>query len=132
MDSSTIGMRGDMAVNDKGMNNSVELLLQQMEPEAARRLRLCAIPHEFCPSLLQVLEPNLNRSQAEMCCKEISRLSVTTSSGDGLALHEDTRRYLFAQWIALPADAEFIAVCWRLVRYFEAQAEKFVGVELDR
>ncbi len=110
---------------------SVELLLQQMEPISARLLRLCAIPDQFNPAILQALDLSLDAAQAERHYREFSNLSIITPGEDGLSMHEDVRRYLFAQWIGPPTNAEFTDASARLVGYFEQRAQQVEGAQRE-
>ena len=103
----------------EGSAGSVEYLLEQMEPESARHLRLCAIPHQFNQDILCVLNPLLTTTQAKNFCEEFSRLPVVTFNQDGTALHDKARRHLFQKWIGPPTEEEFTAASNRLANYFE-------------
>lgn len=100
--------------------SSIEMLLGSMPPVAATHLRLCAIPHEFNPSVLRAMTPELDLEQAKARYEELSRLSCVIVVPDGLALHDATRAELFAQWLKADHEAQFRAVSGRLVTYYEA------------
>jgi tetratricopeptide (TPR) repeat protein len=102
----------------KGPGGTVDLLLQQMDTNQARCLRLCAIPHEFDVSILRALAPDLSEEQATNYCEAFSKLSLVSKSGESLAIHEESRRYLFDQWLDSERRVEFRAVSVRLSEYF--------------
>ncbi len=106
-----------------GSGATVEFLLEQMEPESGRCLRLCAIPHQFDSQILQVLEPGLTREHADKLCDEFAGLPVVTFNPDGMALHDEAREQLFQQWIGPPGDATFTAASKRLEAYFANKAK---------
>lgn len=99
--------------------SGVEVLLHLMDPASAKQLRLCAIPHQFNPGILQVLVPNMDMDLAEERCKEFSKLSIVLSGSDGWSIHDEARRNLFAQWFKPENIAEFAAASARLVAYFD-------------
>ena len=106
----------------EGPAGSVEFLLEQMEPQSAVHLRLCAIPHQFDVEIMQALDPSLDTSRAELYCQEFSKLPVVTFNQDGMALHDKARQHLFQQWIERPISPEFRTASQRLVDYFDAWA----------
>src|SRR5438067_8927853 len=87
--------RSDLLAAAAGEGGSVELLLDGLEPEIAHLLRICAIPHQFDPGLLQALGISPDVAHAEQSCDELSKLPVVTFNQDGRALHDKTRGYLF-------------------------------------
>jgi CarD family transcriptional regulator len=115
----------------KSLDDSIEVLLEQMEPESAKRLKLCAIPHYISPDIVQVLEPTLSTDQAMERYTELSTFSFITLNEDGLLMHEDVRHYLFSRWITPFITPEFINVSARLVEYFERSAKEARGVKLQ-
>ena len=115
-----------------GMAGSVELLLMQMEPEQARRLRLCAIPHQFDAATLRVLDPELSESGARETFQEFAGLSVVLKRGEAeLALHDEARSYLFTQWLAPENLDAFRQASGRLVAHFERLAQVATGVDRE-
>ena len=104
----------------KGPGAGVDLLLRQMDAEQARCLRLCAIPHEFDESILRALAPDLTQEQRREYCDAFSKLSLVVKSGESLAIHEESRRYLFDQWLGSERQAEFRSASARLSEYFGA------------
>lgn len=113
---------GDSAA--KGPGGSVELLLAQMDEASVHRLRLCSIPHEFDPGILHALAPDLNEKEAEKVCDDFAKLSLVRVLDHTLAIHEESRRYLFNQWLAPERRPEFVAANKALVDYFEKQAAR--------
>jgi tetratricopeptide (TPR) repeat protein len=99
--------------------SSIDLLLHTMDPESAAQLRLCAIPHAFTPSVLQALVPGLDAARAEQQCRAFGALSMVVAGPDGLAMHDEARRYLFTQWFRPEVAGDFAAASSRLVAYFE-------------
>lgn len=108
----------------EGPGGSIELLLEEMEPESARHLRLCAIPHQFDPDILSALDPELDTKHAAAFCEEFGKLPVVTFNPDGMALHDKARRHLFQQWISPPVVPDFKTASQRLVNHFEGRLEK--------
>src|SRR2546421_2062329 len=91
----------------KGPGGAVDLLLRQMDTDQARCLRLCAIPHEFELSILRALAPDLSEEQARKYYDAFSKLSLVAKRGESLATHEESRLYLFDQWLETERIAEF-------------------------
>src|SRR5262249_36892693 len=107
-------------ISAKGTGAAVDLLLGQMEPDQARCLRLCAIPHEFDIPILHALAPNLTEEQASAYCDAFSKLSLVATCGESHAIHEESRRYVFDQWLDSERQPEFCAASARLSEYFGA------------
>ncbi len=107
----------------RGPGGSVEFLLEQMEPESARYLRLCAIPHQFDADILRVLAPWLSAIEADEECRQFAELPVVTFTPYGMALHDKARRQLFEQWIGPPINDEFVGASGRLVDYLAFKKE---------
>jgi len=110
-----------------GPGHGIELLLQSMEPESARLLRLCAIPHQFNVNVLRVLEPALDAEAAQAMYEEFSHLHVISIAAGFMALHDDARRYLFNKWIGPPTEEEFAAASARLAEFFARRVEETDG-----
>ncbi len=108
----------------EGPAGSIEFLLEQIEPESARYLRLCAIPHQFDEEILEALGPDLDTHHANLLCQEFSKLPIITFNHDGMALHDKARRQLFQQWIERPISPEFGTASERLVEYFDQCAKR--------
>lgn len=96
---------------------SIELLLLQLDPLSAKYLKLCAIPHQFDPLILQVLGPEISVAEAESRYQDLSRLSCISVRAGALAVHDEARQYLFGQWL-FKNDAEFKSASRRLANYF--------------
>jgi len=107
-------------ISAKGTGAAVDLLLRQMDPNQARCLQLCAIPHEFDISILRALAPDLSEDQARQYTDAFSKLSLVAKCGELLAVHEESRRYLFDKWLGSERGAEFNAASTRLSEYFGA------------
>ena len=110
------------------LGDTVEFLLDQMEPESASCLRLCAIPHQFDASILQILNPHLTAERAAALCDEFAQLQIITFNPDGMALHDEGRRQLFQQWIGPPTDPAFTEASQRLADHFTSAAIAQTGV----
>jgi tetratricopeptide (TPR) repeat protein len=108
----------------RGAGAAVDLLLGQMHTDQARCLRLCAIPHEFDVSILRALAPELSEEQAREYCEAFSKLSLVAKHGESLAIHEESRRYLFDQWLEAERETEFRDASARLSEYFAALSER--------
>ena len=74
---------------------SAELLLEVMDPGAAKLLRLCAIPHQFDADIVHTLAPRLDRAEIQQRCEDFARLSFVCADADGWALHDGVRRHFF-------------------------------------
>ncbi len=112
---------------ESGPGGSIESLLEQLEPQSARYLRLCAIPHQFDPDILRVLAPELNPGQVETYCEEFSSLPVITFNQDGMAFHDKARHYLFQHWLDPPVSKDFVGASGRLAAYFAKRYEVSQG-----
>jgi tetratricopeptide (TPR) repeat protein len=108
----------------KGPGATVDLLFQQMDADQARCLRLCAIPHEFDLLILRAVAPALSAEQAISYCDVFSKLSLVAKRDESLAVHEESRRYLFDQWLEPKRQAEFSSASERLGEYFGARAAR--------
>src|ERR687889_561427 len=76
-----------------------DLLLLQVDDETARRLRLCAIPHTFDPTILAILDPSVTPELAEDILREFDTLPAVIQLPGCRALHDIVRGQLFAQWL---------------------------------
>jgi tetratricopeptide (TPR) repeat protein len=110
-----------------GPGHAIELLLQSMEPESARLLRLCAIPHQFNVNILRVLDPALDADAAQSLYDEFSHLHVVSITPDWMALHDDARRHLFNMWLGPPTEEEFTGASARLAEYFGRRMKETHG-----
>lgn len=111
------------ATAEAGPAASAELLLDVMDPSAARLFRLGTIPHQFDVDILHALAPDHSRAEIEQRCEEFGALSFVTASVDGWSVHDAVRRHFFAQWFKPPVREEFAAASARLADYFGQQAE---------
>jgi tetratricopeptide (TPR) repeat protein len=98
---------------------SIDLVLGQLERDEAALLRKAAIPHQFNPEVLRVLEPSLTEEQADARFRRFTRLSTVISTPDGAALHDNARQQLFATWLAPDCLAELADISSRLLGYCE-------------
>jgi tetratricopeptide (TPR) repeat protein len=103
-------------------SGATELLLQGMEPATADVLRRCAIPHQFGLQTLALLVPEANPSVVAKYYEEFSKLAVITPSTDVLMMHDQSRRYLFQQWLLPESGHEFAAISGRLADFFRTKA----------
>lgn len=106
---------------------SVQLLMAGLEPATGHLLKLCAIPHYYSPEILRVLEPGLSRDEADAIYPELVDLPVTMPLEDQVALHDQTRQFLFRQWLKHDCQAELAAVSQRLAAYFREEAQHAHG-----
>jgi tetratricopeptide (TPR) repeat protein len=99
-------------------SSSVLLLLDSLDAAETRYLRLCAIPHEFSPLVLTLLDPALDIPAAQRVCDNLANLSIVAASGRDYVMHDSARHELFAAWLTAPG-VEFHDVNARLVLYYE-------------
>lgn len=111
--------------------SSIELLLDQMETTSARLLRLCAIPHQFTPAIIQVLMPGLEGTQAEEHFQAFSQLPLIILRENERAIHDETRTYLFRQWLKKDHLGEFAAASSRLATFFRDHLESTQGEQYE-
>jgi tetratricopeptide (TPR) repeat protein len=111
--------------------SSVDLLLGQMETASSRVLRLCAIPHQFTPSIIQVLVPDLDAPQAELYYEAYSRLPMVLLRENDRAIHDEARAYLFHGWLKKENELEFVAASTRLAGYFRDRFESEQGEQRE-
>ncbi|MGQ0444982.1 MAG: tetratricopeptide repeat protein [Beijerinckiaceae bacterium] len=119
------------ALPEGSRGGGVQLLLQQMEPQKARLLRLCAIPHQFDTVILQTMMPELEAAEARQRCAEFSRLSIVITGANQLALHDEARDYLFHGWLQPQSIDAFAQVNAALVEWFTRQSADAVGDRLE-
>lgn len=115
------------ATAEAGPAASAELLIEVMDPEQSRLLRLGAIPHQFDVDILQALAPEHPRSEIQQRCEEFGGLSFVTANVDGWSVHDAVRRHLLTQWFKPQLRAEFAAASARLADYFQRQADVSLG-----
>ena len=106
---------------------SAELLLEVMDPGAAKLLRLCAIPHQFDADIVHTLAPRLDRAEIQQRCEEFARLSFVCADADGWALHDGVRRHFFSQWLMPQSAEEFASASRRLAAFFKERARRSQG-----
>ena len=99
--------------------SSSETLLRLMPAATAKCFQLCAIPHEFNPPVLRVLEPDLDEAGAQARYDEFSQLSCVIAVPDGLALHDVTRAELFGDWLKPDRGQQFREANARLVAHYD-------------
>src|SRR5579863_7301461 len=95
-------------------SQETDLLLLQLDPIAAGRIRLCAIPHSFNSAVLRVLDPGLDTSAADDVMREFQDLAAVVQLPNALALHDVIRHQLFRQWLLPERQREFSSVSRRL------------------
>lgn len=115
------------ATAQAGPAGSAELLLDVMDPGAARLFRLGVIPHQFDVDILQTLAPEHARSEIQQRCEEFGQLSFVTASVDGWSVHEAVRRHFFSQWFKPSVREAFVSASARLAEYFQRQADVSSG-----
>lgn len=111
--------------------SSIELLLQQMETTSARLLRLCAIPHQFTPDIIQILLPGLDAAQANQHYLGLSQLPIILLRENERAIHDEARIYLFRQWLEKEREGEFVAASARLAGYFRDRLDSVRGEQRE-
>jgi tetratricopeptide (TPR) repeat protein len=98
-----------------------DLLLLQLDPIAAARIRLCAVPHTFDAPVLRVLDPSLDESGAVDVMHEFQSLGAVMQLPNALALHDVIRQQLFRQWLAPEKKEGFSSVSRRLAQYYQPE-----------
>jgi tetratricopeptide (TPR) repeat protein len=96
-----------------------DLLLLQLDPISAHRIRLCAIPHTFDAAVLRLLDLSLDASTADEAMREYQSLAAVVQLPNSLALHDVIREQLFQQWLLPERRDEFSSVSRRLAQYYE-------------
>lgn len=112
-------------------DQSLELLLLQMESESARQLRLSAIPHQFNVKILQALDPDLSQTKAEERCNEFTKYPFIYKDNYNYSIHEATRCQLFSYWLTPNRRSEFVNASQQLVEFFENLASHSASYNLD-
>ncbi len=115
----------------KGLAGSIDILLTQMDIEAAQYLKLCAIPHQFDPTVIQALVPELNEAHSKSFYNEFENLSITLSLKKESAFHDEARLHLFNQWLMPDKKQEFREASQNLVEYYEKRAAGVEGIEQE-
>ncbi len=96
-----------------------DLVLMQLDPQPARLLDLCAIPHLFDLELVQVLDPQASPELIETFMDEIQSLPSVRQLGDCFALHDTVRGQLFERWLQPSRHADFVTASLRLAEHYE-------------
>jgi hypothetical protein len=97
-----------------------DLVLMQLERDAAHLLELCAIPHAFNEILLAVLAPEASQDLRTGFLAELQLLPAIIDNDGDFALHDIVREQMFRRWLAPERWEEFAAASDRLARYFGA------------
>ncbi len=106
---------------------TVETVLRWAEPDQARALRLCAIPHEFDVQTLRALWPGQKYNYAEGLFEKLGKFAIVGERGEGKkAVVDWARASIFRQWLAFPKREEFAAASERLHIHFERLAQEAV------
>jgi tetratricopeptide (TPR) repeat protein len=103
---------------------STELLLQGFGSAEAQLLRRCAIPHQFSVPLLGVLSPDSSEQELRNYYEEFTQLPIITPSADILMMHDQSRTYLFRQWLDPERQTEFAAISGRLAEFFKTKGDQ--------
>jgi tetratricopeptide (TPR) repeat protein len=122
------GMSGDAAANLQQIlaglaaaeTQDADLVLMQLDPEPARLLDLCAIPHLFGLELVRVLDPQASPELIEAFMGEVQSLPSVRQLGDCFALHDTVRAQLFERWLQPSRRADFTTASARLAEHYEA------------
>ncbi len=112
-------------------DQSLELLLLQMEPQRARLLRLCAIPHHFDVPIMQALASDMSLSEIEASNNEFASLPFIYENNGTYSIHDATRTQLFDFWLAADRRAEFGQASCQLVEFFTNIASHSDSYTLD-
>lgn len=98
----------------------LEALLDQIKPDKASYFKLCAIPHQFNPTILFHLAPELtSEERAAYVCREFEEFPTVRTFGNELnEIKDEARTYLFKQWLQNDRENEFKLASKRLVNYF--------------
>jgi len=112
----------DLSATEAGA--SIEALLGEMNVLQAKLLRLAAIPHQFNTDLLRVLMPGIDYAWAQRSFEQFSLLPVVVLRGNECAIRDDSRHYLFKQWLKSENHEEFVAVSRRLAQHFEVHMQE--------
>jgi tetratricopeptide (TPR) repeat protein len=98
---------------------STELLLQGLEPAETELLRRCAIPHQFSLPMLALLSPLLSEQELRQHFETFTRLPIITPTSETLMMHDQSRKYLFAQWLEPKRQTELAEISGRLADFFQ-------------
>ncbi len=113
----------------RGIDSSIEFLINAVDPHDGYMLRLSSIPHQFNPSILQVLDTNLTAKAAQNICENFAGLSIVIPSGGEMQLHDDAREYLFNWWLNPSQIETFCRVSANLKEYYEQISESATGFD---
>jgi tetratricopeptide (TPR) repeat protein len=102
----------------KADTTDADLVLMQLDPEPARLLELCAIPHLFDPALVRVLDPATSPELIDQFIEEVQALPSIRQVGDCFALHDIVRGQLFERWLQPERRAAFTAASSRLAQHY--------------
>jgi tetratricopeptide (TPR) repeat protein len=108
-----------------------DLVLMQLDPEPARLLDLCAIPHLFDCKLVRVLDPQALPGQIETFMDEVQSLPSIRQLGDCFALHDNVRGQLFERWLQPSRRTDFVTASLRLAQHYEAVRRSGSQAEAD-
>lgn len=97
-----------------------DLVLMQLDPEPARLLELCAIPHLFDRELISAVDPLARPELIDTFLDEVLSLPSIRQIGDCFALHDIVRSQLFERWLQPVRRDEFAMASLRLAEHYEA------------
>jgi tetratricopeptide (TPR) repeat protein len=100
--------------------HDADLVLMQLDPEPARLLDLCAIPHLFDLELVRVLDPPASGELIETFIDEVQSLPSVRQLGDSFALHDTVRGQLFERWLQPSRHTDFVTASLRLAEHYDA------------
>lgn len=102
---------------------TIETLLKRAEPDEARALRLCAIPHEFDFNVFSALLQGQTPSGPNELFAKVGASPLVRDRSEGVrALTDWARAYLFKQWLDPSNRVEFAAASKRLHQYYKGRA----------
>jgi len=97
-----------------------DLVLMQLDPQPARLLELCAIPHLFDRDVVRALDPHGPADLIDSFMDEVQLLPSIRQIGDCFAIHDIVRGQLFGRWLLPERRAEFAEASRRLAEHYEA------------
>jgi len=107
-----------------GETQDADLVLMQLDPEPARLLELCAIPHLFDLELVGVLDPQASPQLIETFMDEVQSLSSIRQLGDSFALHDTVRGQLFERWLQPSRHNDFVTASLHLAEHYEGESQR--------
>lgn len=98
--------------------------------EYGRKLRRCAIPHQFDARVLVPLL-GVDVDSAERLCERFAKLSIVQVKEASYAIHDIWRRTIFQWWLKEENRLEFARASISLAAYFEQASQTLDGVAAE-